>query len=148
MYIFWTRWVSHAYLNIRWSQVVRVTKVVWGKTHNQSTILLKPLYLKNSDIQTSEDKKLLENDLNIDPIMRLIGDDLHCLQFDRNLWRIYLQKLESRNKLLTRHRNQRRFCFFLRHNSVFFGSNFSVSKNTHMWSTIIRPRICRSWNVK
>lgn len=61
---------------------------------------LKPLYLKNSDIQTSEDKRLSDYDL-IDPIMRVIGDDLHCLQLDRNLWRIYLKTLESRNKLLT-----------------------------------------------
>lgn len=61
---------------------------------------LKPLYLKNSDIQTSEDKRLSDYDL-IDPIVRVIGDDLHCLQLDRNLWRIYLKTLESRNKLLT-----------------------------------------------
>lgn len=78
-----------------------------GKTHNQSTIQLKPFYLKNSEIQTSEDKKLLDYDLNIDQSMRLIGDDLHCLQFDRNLWHVHLKKLESRNKLLTRHRNLR-----------------------------------------
>lgn len=71
-------------------------------SENSQTVdrTLKPLYLKNSDIQTSEDKRLSDYDL-IDPIMRVIGDDLHCLQLDRNLWRIYLKTLESRNKLLT-----------------------------------------------
>lgn len=44
---------------------------------------LKPLYFKNSDIQTSKDKRFTDYDL-IDPILRVIGDDLHCLQLDLN----------------------------------------------------------------
>lgn len=63
---------------------------------------LKPLFLKNSEIQTFENKILSDYDL-IDPIIRVIGDNLHCLHLyvDRNLWRIYLNTLESRNRLLT-----------------------------------------------
>lgn len=89
---------------------------------------LKPFYLKNTDIQTSEDKRLSDYDL-IDPIVRVIGDDLHCLQLDRNLWRIYLKTLQSRNKRLRQGIEIRCFCFFLRYKSVFFGRNFSVSAN-------------------
>lgn len=78
-----------------------------GSTGNTSSVsknsqtddrTLKQLYLKNSDIQTSDVKRLSDYDL-INPIMRAIGVDLHCLQLDCNLWCIYLKTLKSRNKL-------------------------------------------------
>lgn len=125
VYIFWTRWIGHAYLNIRWPQVVQVLQVAWAKTQNQSTVHWNRSTWKT---QTSEDKRLSDYDL-IDPIVRVIGDDLHCLQLDRNLWRIYLKTLQSRNKRLRQGIEIRCFCFFLRYKSVFFGRNFSVSAN-------------------
>lgn len=61
----------------------------------------KPLYIKNSDLKTSQGKHLTDYDL-IDPIKKVIGDDILCVQLDRNLWRVYLKNVESRIKLLTR----------------------------------------------
>ena len=61
----------------------------------------KPLYLKNNDLRGTSRKQFTDFDL-IDPIKRVIGDDLLCVQLDRNLWRIYLKNTESRLTLLTR----------------------------------------------
>ena len=61
---------------------------------------IKPLYLKNGDLQFSEGKRVSDYDL-MDPVMSVIGDNLHCIQLDRNLWRIYVKTKESRQKLLT-----------------------------------------------
>ena len=36
----------------------------------------------------------------IDPIKKIIGDDLLCVQLDLNLWRVYLTNAESRYKHL------------------------------------------------
>ena len=36
----------------------------------------------------------------IDPIKKIIGDDLLCVQLDLNLWRVYLTNAESRYTLL------------------------------------------------
>ena len=58
--------------------------------------MCKPLYLKNNYLQSLGDKDF---DL-IDPIKKIIGDDLLCVQLDRNLWRVYLTNAESRYKLL------------------------------------------------
>ena len=61
---------------------------------------IKPLYLKkNGDLQFKKGRRLSEYDLMIP--MKVIGDDLHCIQLDRNLWRVYIKTKESRNKLLT-----------------------------------------------
>ena len=51
----------------------------------------KPLYLKNNDLRGTSRKQFTDFDL-IDPIKRVIGDDLLCVQLDRNLWRIYLTR--------------------------------------------------------
>ena len=61
--------------------------------------MCKPLYLKNNDLQSLGDKELVAFDL-INPIKKIIGDDLLCVQLDRNLWRVYLTNAESRYKLL------------------------------------------------
>ena len=45
------------------------------------------------------DKELVDFDL-IDPVKKIICDDLLCVQLDRNLWRVYLTTAESRYKLL------------------------------------------------
>ena len=59
----------------------------------------KPLYLKNSDLRSDGVKQFTDYEL-IEPIKRVVGDDLLCVQLDRNLWRIYLKNTENRNKLL------------------------------------------------
>ena len=57
---------------------------------------IKPLYLKNSDIQCKDNGRVTDFDL-----MESITKVIHCLQFDRNLWRFYLKDKASREKLLT-----------------------------------------------
>ena len=37
----------------------------------------------------------------MDCISQVVGNSLHCLQLDRNLWRVYLSDIASRQKLLT-----------------------------------------------
>ena len=56
--------------------------------------MCKPLYLKNNDLQSLGDKELVAFDL-INPIKKIIGDDLLCVQLDHNLWRVYLTNAES-----------------------------------------------------
>lgn len=59
----------------------------------------KPLYLKNNDLRSIGEKQFTDYDL-VEPIKRVIGDDLLCVQLERNLWRVYLKNTENRNKLL------------------------------------------------
>ena len=59
----------------------------------------KPLYLNNNDLQSLGDRELLDFDLT-NPIKKIIGDDLLCVQLDRNLWCVYLTNADSRYKLL------------------------------------------------
>ena len=37
----------------------------------------------------------------MDCVSQVVGNSLHCLQLDRNLWRVYLSDSASRQKLLT-----------------------------------------------
>lgn len=58
----------------------------------------KPLYLKISDLRSIGGKQFTDYDL-IEPIKQVIGDDLLCVQLDKNLWRVYLKNTENRNKI-------------------------------------------------
>ena len=61
---------------------------------------IKPVYLKDSDISTANQKRITDFEL-MDCVIKCIGDSFHCLQLDRNLWRIYVKDIDSRRKLLT-----------------------------------------------
>ena len=61
---------------------------------------IKPLYIKNSDIQLSNQALITDYDITT-YVTKQIGDELHCLQLERNLWRLYLKSTKARNKLLT-----------------------------------------------
>ena len=60
---------------------------------------IKPLYLKDSDIQCSDEGRITDFDL-MDCVIQVVGNSLHCLQLDRNQWRIYLKDAHSRRQLL------------------------------------------------
>ena len=66
--------------------------------HFERTI--KPLYLKDSDVQRC-DVDRVKDFMLMERVIEVIGDSLHCLQLDRNLWRIYVKTQSSREKLLT-----------------------------------------------
>lgn len=63
-----------------------------------ATGMLKPVYLRNSDIVQGSnpvtDYELLESVLNC-------TSEIKCIQRDRGLWRIYVNTTKSRDKLLT-----------------------------------------------
>lgn len=61
---------------------------------------IKPLYLKDSDIKCKDKGRITDFDL-MESITAVVGNSLHCLQQDRNLWRFYLKDKESRDKLLS-----------------------------------------------
>lgn len=61
---------------------------------------IKPLYLKDSDVQCCDDNRVTDFML-MERVIEVIGNSLHCLQLDRNLWRIYVKTQDSRRKLLT-----------------------------------------------
>ena len=61
---------------------------------------IKPVYLKDNDISIANQKRITDFEL-MDCVNKCIGDSLHCLQLDRNLWRIYVKDMDSRRKLLT-----------------------------------------------
>lgn len=52
-------------------------------------------------MKTSQGKHLSDYDL-IDPIKKVVGDDILCVQLDRNLWLVYLKNVKGRINLLTR----------------------------------------------
>ena len=61
--------------------------------------MLKPVYLRNRDIQSNKGSKVTDYDL-----ANAVGkpvNDIKCIQLDRDLWRIYVQSRESRQILVT-----------------------------------------------
>ena len=95
----------------------------------------KPLYLKNNDLRGTSRKQFTDFDL-IDPIKRVIGDDLLCVQLDRNLWRIYLKNTESRLTLLTRGIDINNVSF------PFYDTNPYTSGATSASQKTLKIRIC------
>ena len=61
----------------------------------QQIKMLKPVYLRNRDIQCKKDAQITDYDL-----VGAVGSkitDIKCIQRDRDLWRIYVNSRESRN---------------------------------------------------
>ena len=74
--------------------------VIWitvmGDQSDDRTI--NPLYLRDSDIQCSDEGWITDFDL-MNCVIQIVRNSLHCLQLDRNLWRIYLKDVHSRRQL-------------------------------------------------
>ena len=60
---------------------------------------LKPVYLRNTDIQT--DKSNLVTDFELCEAVSKEIEDVRCIQRDRDLWRIYVGSKDSRAKILS-----------------------------------------------
>lgn len=82
---------------------------------------------------------------------KVIGDDILCVQLDRNLRRVYLKNVESRINLLTRGIEINGVSFqFYGSNSCAKGAKSSDKKNTwntDLWPPFVSSRLCRSWNA-
>lgn len=72
--------------------------------------LIKPLYIKNRDIQIDSKNKITDFEL-YEAVKAKVGDNITCIQLDRDLWRVYLKSTESRSEILMQG-------FELRHISV------------------------------
>ena len=60
--------------------------------------MLKPVYLRDSDIQIDKKKPIRDYEISI-AVSKSIND-LKCVQKDRDLWRLYVGSRDSREKLL------------------------------------------------
>ena len=106
-----------------------------GQTDYTDDRTIKPLYLKDSDIQCKDNGRVTDFDL-MESVTKIIGNSLHCLQQDRNLWRFYLKDRSSREKLLSNG---------LELNNVsisFFDTNPYSSGNHNPNETTLKIRIC------
>lgn len=59
----------------------------------------KPVFLKDSELPKDSSKRITNFDL-LDAITVAVGDTVKCVQLDRDLWRIYLDEKQSRDKLI------------------------------------------------
>ena len=61
--------------------------------------MLKPVFLKNSEIQNDRNNKISDFEIVLELSKKI--DDVKCVQLDRDLWRIYVGSVSSKTKLVT-----------------------------------------------
>lgn len=61
--------------------------------------MIKPVYIKNRELQTDRNSKITDFEL-YEAIHEKVGDTIHCIQLERDLWRVYLKCMGSRAALL------------------------------------------------
>lgn len=66
---------------------------------SQSFVMNKPVYIKNSEIQMDKSKKIGDFEM-YESIHKKVGDEVLCIQLERDLWRVYLKSKESRSVLI------------------------------------------------
>lgn len=76
-----------------------ITFVNYHKHIPTMETLSKPVYLKNSEIQKNRSNRISDFEL-MEIVIRSVGDTVRCIQLDRDLWRIYLTKDDSKQKLI------------------------------------------------
>lgn len=65
----------------------------------ENTKMIKPVYLRNRDIQTDKNNPI--SDYILACAVSTVVSDIKCIQRDRDLWRIYVESRESRNLLIS-----------------------------------------------
>ena len=66
----------------------------------------------------------------MDCVSQVVGNSLHCLQLDRNLWRVYLSDSASRQKLLTEGIHIQNVSVAFIDTNPFSSGNYSTSEKT------------------
>lgn len=66
---------------------------------SQSFAMNKPVYIQNSEIQMDKNKKIGDFEM-YESIHKKVGDEVLCIQLERDLWRVYLKSKESRSVLI------------------------------------------------
>ena len=59
----------------------------------------KPVYMKNRDLQIDPTNRISDFEL-YESIQQKVGDRIHCIQLERDLWRVYLKDNDSRSQLI------------------------------------------------
>lgn len=59
----------------------------------------KPVYIKNSEIQLDKTNRIGDFEM-YESLHKKVGDDILCIQLERDLWRVYLKSNDSRSVLL------------------------------------------------
>lgn len=82
---------------------VSVTVEMGTMKNNEGTgvqhAMIKPVYIKHSEIQLDRSNKM--NDFEMYESLHLkVGDNIHCIQLERDLWRVFLKTRESRSLLV------------------------------------------------
>lgn len=62
---------------------------------SQSFAMNKPVYIKNSEIQTGKNKTIGDFEMH-ESIYKKVGDEVFCIQLKKDLWRVYLKCTDSR----------------------------------------------------
>lgn len=61
--------------------------------------LIKPVYIKNSEIQQDRSNRISDFEM-YESLHLKVGDDIHWIQLERDLWRVYLKTKEARSLLV------------------------------------------------
>ena len=67
-------------------------------TLTMCTTVIKPVYLRNKDLLFDKNNGIRDYELS-EAVLKVVSD-LKCVQRDRDLWRLYVDSVDSRNKLL------------------------------------------------
>ena len=59
----------------------------------------KSVYMKNRDLQIEPTNRITDFEL-YESIQQKVGDRIHCIQLERDIWRVYLRDNDSRSQLI------------------------------------------------
>ena len=62
---------------------------------------IKPVYIKNSEVQLDKSNKYSDFEM-YEAQHQKVENDIHCIQLERDIWRIYLKTKESRSLLVVK----------------------------------------------
>ena len=69
------------------------------KTGKEQFATIKPVYMKNSEVQLDKSNKISDFEM-YEAIHQKVENDIHCIQLERDLWRVYLKTKETRSLLV------------------------------------------------
>ena len=60
---------------------------------------IKPVYIKNFEIQLDKSNKISDFEM-YEALHQKVENNIHCIQLERALWRVYLRTKETRSLLV------------------------------------------------
>lgn len=120
----------------------------WCATCNDKTCV----YKKKSEIQLDRSNKI--NDFEMYESLHLkVGDNIHCIQLERDLWKVYLKTRESRLLLVVegfvfRNISFRSGLWFEPLFNWNYWSGRQSAQSDNMWIATVRRRQRSVWNAR